>query len=207
MSWTETRLTAPEVVSSADVKGESPATSGRIPLDEIRNAGDKPVLVFFSCAHDKTPSGKACEKLCKSVFDNEDLARATKLYVCLQVNAQDADPSLLRSLGLQKFPVLAVTDGEGNIVHRITDFASSAKVTGALQRTVSSKFPAYYSTLQQTMAEQARAYEQARALAKAKKYDEAMERLQSITASDVRTDLFDKAQKELLDIQKKAGKG
>lgn len=198
---------APSVVSSADVKGAAPALDGRVPLDEIQNAGDKPVLVFFSWTHEAGPQGKLCEKLCKGVFDNEALARATKLYMCLQVNAQDSDQTVLRSLGIQKFPVLAVTDGAGNIVAKITEFGSSAKVTAALQGAVRAKFPKYYQQIQQTIAEQARALEQAKVLSKAKKYEEAMEKLQFITSSEVRTELFDKAQKELLDLQKKAGKG
>lgn len=194
------------VVSSADVKATDAKAAAKLPAQEWGSDGEKPILLFLSWPHEDAPVGGECEKLCKNTLDDENLARATKLFVCIKIDAKATDQSLLKSMGLTSFPSLAVADPQGNIVARFEKQTSSSKVTQALHSTIQSRLPKYYQKIQQIKAEQARAFEQGKNLAKAKKYQDAIAKFESITNSDVRGDLFEKAMKELTEAQTKAAK-
>ncbi|MBI3097052.1 MAG: hypothetical protein HYY93_02225 [Planctomycetes bacterium] len=202
----EQTLKAATVVSSADVKATDAKGSAKIPAQEWGSDGDKPILLFLSWPHEDAPVGGDCEKLCKNTFDDEDLARATKLFVCVKIDAKATDQNLLKEMGIKSFPSLAVADGQGNIVARLEKQTSSSKVASALYSTIQSRLPKYYQKIQQIKAEQARAFDQGKNLAKAKKYQDAIAKFESITNSDVRGDLFEKAMKELTEAQTKAAK-
>ena len=206
-TWIETKVGAQRVVTSGD--DGTPAES-LTPTEHVRRCleiptailmGDhRPTLVYFHWPHDATANGRLSDTLCDKTLVDETAARWGLLYRCVQIDMSDSDKRLLEILEAGDRPSFVIVDADAKVIAHIPPLESSARLAKALEE-ASAKIPEVAKLLKDTLARQAKAMADAKVLAKADKYVEALAKVDEVRYSEVRVGpLFDKAQQDGFDL-------
>ena len=171
----------------------------------------KPTLLYFHHNHDidedegekLSPAGKASLQQCKSL-DDEKVARWSQLYRFVEVDVPSSERELLDRFKAGDGPSFTVVDQDLKVMASSGSLGSSKAVVSFLSTTLKKRFPEYWSTVQVRLDEQKKALKDARSLEKAKKFDEALDRVREITGSNLRIGKqYDDAVKLGSSLQKK----
>src|SRR5207247_7038612 len=154
--WLESKIDRIKVVTSDDGK------SGPVdPVEHIKHClamddaalqGDvRPTLVYFHWPHEDPVAGKASEKLCTKVLDDEAVARWGQLFRCVQVDMSCSDPNLVALLEAGDQPSLVVVDADAKVIARVAAAATPVKMAKALED-AHAKIPAAAQSLKDDLA-------------------------------------------------------
>jgi hypothetical protein len=192
--------------------------TGRVGLDmdehlrgllEVHALDPRPALLYFHYDHEgdaaKSPLGKASRRQC-NVLDDEQVARWSYLYRCLEVDVVGSEAALLERFGAGKGPSFAVVDGGLEVVARSEALGDSKQMAAFLRTTLAGKLPAYWAEVEGQLAVQREALAEARRLEKQRRYRDALEQYELVSRSQLRVgDFWDTALEATRDVEKKAG--
>ncbi|MBI2922209.1 MAG: hypothetical protein HYY18_14245 [Planctomycetes bacterium] len=164
---------------------------------------EKPGLIYFYWSDTSDPRGKKTQLWNRDFFDTEDVARASKHFLCYKVDASKQDPGLLKKRGLDpaKMPALVVTSPTGKFVCILPEVKSNVALKDALEQAVAQYFPDRWKSYDQVFQELEKLLEAAREDYKLKKYEAALAKVATIIENPVRTSLIERAE-ELQDVVK-----
>jgi len=160
-------------------------------------------LIYFYWSDSSDPRGKKTQVWNRDFFDTEDVARASKLFLCYKVDASKQDSELMKKRGLDpaKMPALVVTSPTGKFICILPEVKSNVALKEALEQAVALYFPELWKSYDQTFQELARLLEAAREDYKQKNYEAALEKVTRIIENPVRTSVIERAE-ELQDVIK-----
>jgi len=170
----------------------------------------RPTLLYFHHPHEDVEkpgaAGKASRKLCRMLAE-EAFARWGLLVRCFEVDAENSDAKVLERLGAGDGPSFAIVDENLAVVAKSGSFVNAKTAAAFVRDAVTAKFPAYWKSVSERIEEQKKLVAEARALAKQKKFDEAVARYDTVVWSDLRVgDFFDDACKEWAEVSKDKAK-
>jgi len=161
--------------------------------EALAKKDERPTLVFFHWPHEDAKAGKATERLCEKVLNDEAVARWGLLFRCVQIDMSQSDSTLLKSLEAGEQPSFAVMDDSATIVTRIAAPTSSGKMAQALEAAIA-KVPAAARRLAADLAAQDAALAEGKAALKADRPKEALAAYDRVRMSTVRVGpQFDRA--------------
>ncbi len=198
IEWHEARLAAPVEITGTTEKTPTPEEQLREQLG-LREGDQRPILLYFHYAHagdegesesgakvTETRAGKESRKQCGK-FDDESVARWSRLYRFVEVDASGSDPAIVRQFGGQADkPSFAVLDTELKLVKTSPLIGSSRKFLAFLQRTIETSFEEHWTAVQETIEKQEKAIDEAEELADDDEYAAATKLLFEVVVSDVR---------------------
>jgi thioredoxin-like negative regulator of GroEL len=163
-----------------------------------------PVLVYFYCG-DKADKRYADTDKWNKVFEaSEELGRTTKLFYCVKVNAVTADQELLKKDGVKAIPCIVVTQSDGKPLSVIQGPKPSAgDVSKQLEGILKSRFVEYWASIQSKLADIAKIYDEAKALADKEDNIAALKKFQEVIDALPRSPLIDRAGEQRKNIQAK----
>lgn len=163
----------------------------------------KPGLIYFYWSDSSDPRGKKTQLWNRDFFDTEDVARASKHYLCFKVDASKQDPALLKKRGLDpaKMPALVVTSPTGKFICILPEVKSNVALKVALEEALAQHFPDLWKAYDRVYLELEKVLEAAREDYKKNNYQAALEKLAKIIENPVRTSLIERAE-ELQDVVK-----
>lgn len=212
MKWDDATLEAQQTVTPAQPgeKAESPDDRLRATL-KISAWTPSLTLLYFHTPHEDLEKGKlvgpALQTLqqCKTLHD-EQVSKWLALYHCVEVDMGKSDPKTAERMGFKDGALFSVVDQNLNVLATSKSIPKSEGVAAFLKTTITSDAcKAWWTPVQQTLDEQKKAIEDARALVKQEKFKEAMEKYAVVLNSNVRVgDFWKDAQKEAAQIQRKA---
>lgn len=176
----------------------------------IHRMDPRPTFLYFHHPHEDIEkpgaAGVASKKLCE-MLGEDDFARWGSLVKCFEVDVSKSDPKLLERLGAGKGPSFALVDERLQVVAKSGAFPTAKAAAAFVKQTVTTSFTEYWKAVQERVGEQGKALTEARALAKAKKYAEAIGQYDLIRYSDLQVaDFFDDAVREASEVEAKAAK-
>ncbi len=189
--WAEVRIGRIQAVTSKDGKSPKPISDkdhlkSVLEFDKAKSRGDKrPVLVYFHWPHDHKVHGKLSTTVCARTLDDEQAARWSKLFRCVQVDMGDSLTKYTKMIGDKGSPHFVALDGELNIVGEIEVTKSGSKLRKALEKTLK-KFPAAVKALKKAEVDHKKAIAEAKKLEKKKDYEEAVKVIDKVRFGDVR---------------------
>lgn len=206
-SWLETKVGAQRVVTSGD---DGRPAINLTPVEHVQRcleipeavlAGDsRPTLVYFHWPHDATANGKLSDTLCDRTLVDETAARWGMLFRCVQIDMSESDKRLLEILEVGNGPSFVVVDGDAKVIAHIPPLESSQRFAKALED-AAMKIPTVAKAVKDAVEKQAKAMAEAKTLAKADKFVEALAKVDEVRNSSVRVGpLFDKAQQDGQDL-------
>ncbi len=173
---------------------------------------DRPTLVYFHWPHEDSKHGKLTTTICTRTMNDEESARWSKLFRCVQVDMGNTESKFAALVGAGRGPSIVAFDKDMKAVSTIAaaKIKSSTKLRKALESAFE-KFPAYRKKIKAEIAEHAKWLKQARKLEKAGKEGEALELVDKIRFGNIRVHPeYDKAhaygQKLALKVQRKHSK-
>ena len=215
ITWHEVRLTAAPVVTPKEGAAGSavPPTDGDDHLKKllrVHRMDPRPTLLYFHYPHEDVEkpgaSGKASRKLCRMLAE-EAFARWGLLVRCFEVDAENSDAKVLERLGVGEGPSFAIVDENLAVVAKSGSFVNAKTAAAFVRDAVTAKFQEYWKAVSARVEEQRKLVAEARALAKQKKFDEALTRYDTVVWSDLRIgDFFDDACKEWAEVSKEKKK-
>jgi hypothetical protein len=206
--WLEVKIDRIKAVTSDDGKPAALSPAEHIKralgIDDAVAASDvRPTLVYFHWPHEDPIAGKASEKLCTHVLDDETVARWGLLFRCVQVDMSCSDPRLMKLLEAGEQPSFVVVDADANVVTKIAAQPNATKMAKALED-AHAKFPAAVKRVKDALAAQDRALADAKTAMKADKLDDAKAAYTVIVTSNIRVGpAFDKAAIAVADVDQR----
>lgn len=209
--WHEVRLTPAPAVTPKE--GEpAPKTEDEHLKDLLRihRMDPRPTLLYFHYPHEDLEkpgvAGRASKKLCEMLAD-ETFARWGLLVRCVEVDAEKSDARILERLGVGTGPSFSLVNEKLEVVAKSGPFATSKGAAAFLKQNVTAGFPDFWKVLQERIDAQKALIAEGRALAKQKKFDEALARYDAVVFSDLRiADFFEDACREAEDVAAAAAK-
>lgn len=201
MSWTDSGL-AEATTESGDAV--SAVKGNTIDLERWQD-GKKPALVYWTWSDEEDKRGKDTKKADRNTWDNEQVARVSRLYTCYRVDAKDVPPATLAKLGVTQIPFVQVVSNDKLAVASTVPGSPNAMET-FLRAQVQRHFAEYWRTVVARAQELAKKLDEAKAAAKKKDYDGAVAACGEIMNDDVRTDTLDKARDLMAQARAKAAK-
>lgn len=168
------------------------------------SGGDKPALVYWTWSDENDKRGKESNKVDRNVWDNEKVARVSRLYDCYRVDAKGVPADQLLKLGVKEIPFVQVLSKEQAPI--ASTVPSSPGSMETFLQTSARKFPEYWRTVLQRMQELDRRFNEGKAAMKKKDYDAAISAFNEVYNDNVRTDLIGKARELLMQARQKAEK-
>lgn len=165
-------------------------------LDRWVKENKQPGLIYFYWSDSSDPRGKKTEAWNRNFFDTEDVARATKNFLCYKVDASKQNPEILRKRGLDlaKIPALVVTSPTGKFVSIVPEVKGNVALKKALELALEKHFPEIWKSFDQVFEELAGLLDAAREDYKRKNYEAALEKATSIVNHPVRTSWIERAE-------------
>ena len=210
--WFDARVKPQRVVTPADgetVKEYTPLEYVRAcaRMDDAATEGDKrPTLVYFHWPHEHPLYGDTTKTLCTKALDDETAARWGMLFRCVQVDMATSDAKLTTLLGADGKPSLVVLDEQTQVVARLTDVGTPAKMQKALKEALQ-KFPERWKQVQKEMTSQAKTLADAKRVAKGEHPEDALGLLNLVRTSNVRVgDAFDEAVRMGYDLEERVAR-
>ncbi len=180
------------------------AAAGPLVSLERWTGGDKPVLVYWTWSDEEDKRGKETKKADRNVWDNEKVARVSRLYDCFRVDAKGVPAEQLQKLGVKDVPFVQIVNKDQASIAAIAP-TSPGSMESFLQAGVK-KFPEYWRSVLQRMQELDKRYNEGKAAMKKKDYDAAISAFNEVYNDNVRTDLLSKAREMLMQARQKAEK-
>ena len=148
---------------------------------------DRPTLVYFHWPHEDTKHGKLTTTICTRTMNDEQSARWSKLFRCVQVDMGETEAKFATLAGAGNGPSIVALNAEMKIVSTIpaAKIKSSTKLSKALESAFE-KFPAYRKMIKAEIAQHAKWLKDARKLEKAGKEGEALELVNKIRLGNIR---------------------
>ncbi len=222
IQWMRVVLTQPRTLTGNDAEAAADLDAHLAKVLRMRRSGPRPTLLYIHHPHDVdhandhahdgeeddhhaplSGNAKKSHDLCDA-FDDETVARWSKLYRLVMVDAGESDADLLRRFSTGDGPALTVIGQDLKVVAATRPMRRSKEITKFLARTAEDAFPEYWKTVQRRLADQDEALSTARTLAKDKDYKKAIERLWDVTKSELRiTSTFDAAVKFESELRRK----
>lgn len=193
-------------LEEATMESGEAASSAVGPRVELKNwrGDEKPALVYWVWSDEEHKRGKETKKADRNVWDNEKVARVSRLFHCYRVDAKAIPPAELQELGVKDVPFVQILGADLAPIASVAP-SSPGAMESFLQVGVQ-RFPEYWRSVLQRMKELERIYDRGKAAMKKKDYAAAVEAFNEIYMDDVRTGLLDKAREELAKARKKAEK-
>lgn len=183
---------------------EASAANGSLVNLEKWSGGDKPALVYWTWSDENDKRGKETKKADRNVWDNEKVARVSRLYDCFRVDAKGIPADQLQKLGVKDVPFVQIVNKDQSPIAAIAPTSPGSMET--FLQTGVKKFPEYWRTVLQRMQELDRRFNDGKAAMKKKDYDEAISAFNEVYNDNVRTDLISKARELLMQARQKAEK-
>ncbi|MDJ0974373.1 MAG: hypothetical protein QNJ98_07945 [Planctomycetota bacterium] len=189
--WTEVAIGKIQTITPTDGEAVEPLTpeahiSQILGIEAAARRGDKrPTLVYFHWPHDHPKHGKLTTTLCTRILDDEMAARWGKLFRCVQIDMSRTESDLAERIGCKGKPGFAALDRDLKVRAAFVGPKSSSKLTKAIEKAFG-KFKDQKKELKRELGEQAKLIKEARALEKAKRYDEAVTTIDKVRFGDVR---------------------
>ncbi|MDJ0521738.1 MAG: hypothetical protein QNJ90_06645 [Planctomycetota bacterium] len=199
--WTEVAIGKIQAVTPKE--GEAPR--GPVTAEEhlrkllgfeaAKLSGDKrPLLVYFHYPHDHPKHGKLSTAVCSRTLDDEQAARWSKMFRCVQIDMGATETQYADMIGHKGMPLFVALDPDLKVVAEIPVTKSGAKLKKALEGAFK-KFPKAVKQMKKDIAQHKKWMAQAKALEKKDEFDKAVELVDKIRFGDVRiSPYFDKAQ-------------
>jgi len=190
--WTEATIGKIQAITPKE--GEEPR--GPVTAEEhIRKAlgfdtaklrNDKrPVLVYFHYPHDDPQFGKLSTSVCSRTLDDEQAARWSLMFRCVQVDMGATLAEYANRIGHKGEPVFVALDDDLAVRAEIPVTKSGAKLKKALESAFQA-FPVAVRQLEKDIAEHKRLLAKAKALEKKDEYEDAVKAVDQIRFGKVR---------------------
>ncbi len=190
--WTEATIGAFTAVTPKEgevytgPKNEIEHIQVALGIDKAKAKGDaRPTLVYFHWPHDDTPNGKLTTTICTRVLDDEQAARWSKLFRCVQIDMAETKAKYAEMIGAGKGPSFVAINHDLEVKARIDGHKSGAKLRKSLEKAFNA-FPAYKKQIRRKMVEHKKMIAKAKRLEKKKEFDEALELIDEIRFGDIR---------------------
>jgi hypothetical protein len=161
--------------------------------DAVLRGDKRPVLVYFHWPHDDPVHGKLVRTVCTHTLDDEQAARWSQLFRCVQIDMAETETKFAGKIGCKGEPAFVALDGKLEVVARIPVTKSGSKLRKALEGALH-KFPEAARKLRKDAAAQRKLLAEAHKLDKAGRTEDALRKVDKIRFGKVRvTAEFDKA--------------
>lgn len=160
--------------------------------------------MYWVWSDENDKRGKETRKADRNVWDNERVARASKLFHCFRVDAKEVPAADLAKMGVKGIPFVQVLNKD-----QVPVAATIPSGPGSMETFLqgsAKKFPEYWRSVLQRMQELAKRFEEGKAAMKKKDWDAAIAAFHEIYNDDVRTDLIDKSRNLLMQARQKSEK-
>lgn len=207
--WAEVRIGRIQAVTGEDGKAEVISDKDHLRsvlgYDEAKRRGDtRPVLIYFHWPHEHKVHGKLTTTVCSRTLDDEQAARWSKLFRCVQVDMGESLEKYTKMIGDVGKPHFVALNDELEVVAELDATKSSSKLRKALEK-AHGKFPAAVKALKKAERDHEKAIRQAKKLEKQKKYEEAVKVIDKVRFGDIRvTKSWEKAYKYGMTLAQKA---
>ncbi len=201
VTWTDSGLSEATTESGEAV---SVTKGNTVELERWQDA-KKPALVYWTWSDEEDKRGKDTKKTDRNTWDNEQVARAARLYTCYRVDAKDVPASTLAKLGVSQVPFVQVVSNDRLAVASTVPGSSNA-MEGFLRTNLQRHFAEYWRAVLARAQELAKKLDEAKAAMKKKDFDGAVSACGEIMNDDVRTETLDKARDLLAQARAKAAK-
>lgn len=189
--WTEVAIGPIRTITPTDGEAAEPMTPkahirAALGLRDARPGGDtRPTLVYFHWPHDDPKHGKLTTTLCTRILDDEQAARWGRLFRCIQIDMSRTDAAFAEQIGCKGKPGFAAIDAGLTVRASFVGPKSSSKLAKAIEKAFG-KFRDHKKALRRELKRQEELLDEARALEKAKRFDEAVAAIDKVRFGDVR---------------------
>ena len=166
----------------------------------------KPTLLYFHFPHEeddeaKTSVGKLTKKQCKDL-DDENVARWSRLYHCVEVDMGSSHAKLLKRFGAGEKPSFAIVDRDLKVIAQ-SALTTKKGFVSMLEKNLP-KFTDFWKSVKEQLDEQKTALAEAKKLVAAKNLKAALEKYHIIRTSNLRiAKWWDAAVKDAKKLEKK----
>ncbi|KAF0242497.1 MAG: hypothetical protein FD180_3880 [Planctomycetota bacterium] len=183
-------------MTSPNATDKVEAASNEFGLSLWAKDNEKPGLIYFYWSDSSDPRGKKSQAWTRDFFDTEDVARASKHFLCYKVDASKQDAGLLKKRGLDpaKMPAIVVTSPTGKFVCILPEVKSNVALKDALENALAQHFPALWKSYDRVYLELEKLLDVAREDYKKNNFEAALEKLAKIIEHPVRTSLIERAE-------------
>ena len=183
-------------MTSPNATDKVEAASNEFGLSLWAKDNEKPGLIYFYWSDSSDPRGKKSQAWTRDFFDTEDVARASKHFLCYKVDASKQDVALLKKRGVDpaKTPALVVTSPTGKFVCILPEVKSNVALKDALEQALAQHFPALWKSYDRVYLELEKLLDAAREDYKKNNFEAALEKVAKIIENPVRTSLIERAE-------------
>jgi len=161
--------------------------------DAAQKKDTRPVLVYFHYPHDSARWGKLMTSICSRTLDDEQAARWSKMFRCVQLDMGATEKKYAEMIGSRGEPRFVALDQDMKVKAEIPLAKSGSKVKKALEAAFK-KLPAATKKLKKDIANHKKWMAEAKRLEKKKEFEEAVEVIDQIRFGNVRVSpYFEKA--------------